>query len=273
MPRTSSEQIIREIEKRKVVPIPRWHFILRRSVFWVLALISVITGAISMATAIYVFIDNDYVTDQVNIEKFFEQRPLIEVIIQSIPYVWLVALGLFILAAYYGVRHTRKGYRYPMTRVIAGSLLLSLLLCGILNVFDIGKYIHRYLIENVRGYDRLVNTNEILWTRMDKGLLGGKVVRFSMQDSTIVIQDYKRRRWNVNISGAQIHLHKPIAEGRYLKITGVKTAPDSFKATTIRPWVRRIHRQNPKAEKLPQIKDMTNKLNTLPAAPPGQQQK
>jgi heme/copper-type cytochrome/quinol oxidase subunit 2 len=273
MPRTSSEKIIREIEKRKVVPIPRWHFILRRSVFWVLALISVITGAISMATAIYVFFDNDYVTDQVNIEKLFDQRPLIEVIIQSIPYVWLVALGLFILAAYYGVRHTRKGYRYPMFRVIAGSLFLSLLLCGILNAFDIGKYIHRYLIENVRGYDRLVNTNEILWTRMDKGLLGGKVIRLSAQDSTIVIQDYKRRLWNVDISRAQIHLRKPMAEGKYLKITGVKTGPDSFRALTIRPWMRRLRRQNPKAEKLPPVKDMTKKLNPVLPIPPDQQAK
>jgi heme/copper-type cytochrome/quinol oxidase subunit 2 len=267
MPKTSSEQIIHEIEKRKVVPIPRWHFILRRSVFWVLALISVITGAISMATAIYVFIDNDYISDQVNIEKFFEQRPLVEVIIQSIPYVWLVALGLFILAAYYGVRHTRKGYRYPMTRVIGGSLLLSLLLCGILNAFDIGKYIHRYLIENVRGYDRLVNTNEILWTRMDKGLLGGKVVRFSVRDSIIEIQDYKHRHWKVDISGAQIHLTKPITIGKYLKITGVKTAPDSFKATTIHPWARRIHRQHSNGEKLPPAKKMSGTLKFIPATP------
>jgi hypothetical protein len=273
MPKTSSDQIIKEIVKRKVVPIPRWHFILRRAVFWALALISVITGAISMATAIYVFFDNDYVTDQVNIEKLFAQRPLIEVVIQSVPYVWLMAMSLFILTAYYGIRHTRKGYRYPMFRIIAGSLLLSFLLCGVLNVFDIGKYIHRYLIENVRGYDRLVYSNEILWSQTEKGLLGGRVVGQSVHDSTIVVRDYKRRLWNVDISRAQIHLNKPIAVGKYLKITGVKTGTDSFRAATIRPWARKLRRQNPKADKQVPLKKSLQPVKLLPTSPVGQQPK
>ncbi len=59
-----SETILDEIEKRKVVPIPRWHFLFRQAGFWLLATFSVLTGSISMATAIYVFIDNDFITDK-----------------------------------------------------------------------------------------------------------------------------------------------------------------------------------------------------------------
>ena len=273
MPKTSSDKIIREIEKRQVVPIPRWHFILKSAVFWVLALISVITGALSMVTAIYVFFDNDYIVDRAGIEKLFVERPFVEVIVQSIPYVWLFALGLFILAAYYGFRHTRKGYRYPTYRVISVSLLLSALLCGILDTFDIGRYIHRYLIENVQGYGQLVHTNEVIWAQMEKGLLGGKVVRYSARDSLVVIRDYKRRLWQVDISRAELHPGAQIITGKYLKITGLKTGPNSFKAATIRPWVKKNHRHILKIDRRVHVNGKPDSRKLAPANPPVRQQK
>lgn len=266
MPNISSDKIIDEIEKRKVVPIPRWHFILKRSVFWALALISVITGAISMATAIYVFFDNDYIVDRAGIEQLFEQRPLDEVIVQSIPYVWLFALLLFIVVAYYGFRHTRKGYRYPMVRVIGGSLLLSALLCGILDAFDIGKHVHRYLIDNVKGYGSLVYSNDALWAQQEKGLLGGKVVHYSARDSVAVIRDYRHHFWTVDISSARAHPGTTIAVGKYLKITGIKTGQSTFNALTIRPWVKKSHHRHPKALEPTPVKK--SPATGKPASPP-----
>lgn len=267
MPKISSDQILREIEKRNVVPIPRWHFVLKSAVFWALALISVLTGAISMATAIYVFFDNDYIVDRANIDKLFVQRPLVEVIVQSIPYVWLLALLLFIVVAYLGFRQTRKGYRHPMLRVISVSLVLSVLLCGVLNTFDIGMFIHRYLIENVQGYDQLVYTNEILWDQIKKGLLGGKVEKYSPRDSLIVIRDYKRRFWKVDISRAEMHPGTRIVVGKYLKITGVKTGPASFKAATIRPWVKKSRRRHPKAVEHVPVKPASSFRKFVPVPP------
>jgi len=245
MPKKSSDLILDEIEKRNVVPIPRWRFILKRSIFWILAAISVITGSIAMVTAIYVFFDNDFIVDQANIDRLFAQRPFIEEVVESIPYVWLIAMFLFILAAYYGFRHTKKGYRYPMLRIVTGSLLVSLLISGVLNIFDVGKYIHRYLIENIQGYDHLVYTNEIRWTQMEKGLLGGKVVSQSIPEHLIVVKDYKKRLWTVDIASADMNSGIRIVPGRYLKITGIKTGPKTFKAKSIRPWVRKAHKPVP----------------------------
>lgn len=236
MTKIDSERILEEIEKRNVVPLPRWYFIARSALFWGLAVISVITGAISMATAVYVFLDNDYVTDHANIDTLFEQRPLLEIIVQSIPYVWLLALTLFIIVAYYGFRHTRRGYRYPMLRVISGSLLMSMLLCGVMNAFDVGRLIHRYLIENIQSYNRLVNTNEILWVQTAKGLLGGKIVEYPVRDSLVIIRDYKKRLWRVDISRAEVRTGTKLVVGKYLKITGMKTGTGEFRAHSVRPW-------------------------------------
>jgi hypothetical protein len=249
MPKINSTLIIDEIEKRNVVPIPRWHFLLKRAAFWLLAAVAVITGALAMATAIYVFIDNDYITDRPGIDKLFAERPLIEIVVQSIPYIWLVALALFVIVAYYGVRHTRKGYRYSALRVITVTVSLSFLISVLLNTFDIGRFIHRYLIENVKGYGRLVYTNEVLWAQMERGLLGGKIIRYSARDSLIVIRDYHGHHWQVDLSGVQAHPDTHIIVGKYLKITGFKTGAGTFRALTIRPWMKKPRKQSTSEKK------------------------
>jgi hypothetical protein len=249
MAKFSPDLILDEIEKRKVVPIPRWHFILRRSVFWVLAAISVITGSISIVTAIYVFVDHDFVVDHANINRFLDQQPLVEDIIVSIPYMWIVALLLFVLVAYYGFRHTRKGYRYPTLRVIAGSILLSLLLSGLLNLFDVGQIIHRYLIENVRAYGRLVYTNEQRWTQARKGWLGGKVMREDLSRRQLIVMDYRKRIWTVDIGSTTVKPGTHLLPGKYLKITGIKTGNKTFQATSIQAWEKKYPNQSKVAEK------------------------
>jgi hypothetical protein len=238
----SSDLIIDEIEKRKVVPIPRWHFLARRAVFWILAVISVITGSISMATAIYVFLDQDFMVDQARITRFLAQQPLLDDVIDSIPYLWLIALLLFIVVAYYGFRHTKKGYRYPTLRVIGGSLLLSLTLSGLLNLFDVGQVIHRYLIENVSGYDHLVYANEQRWTQARKGWLGGKVIRSDESGHRLFVMDYKKRIWTVDMGHTEVTPGTRILPGRYLKITGVKTGPRAFTAASLQPWEKKYHK-------------------------------
>jgi hypothetical protein len=238
----SSDSILHEIEKRKVVPIPRWHFLIKRFSFWILAIISVLTGSISMATAIYVFLDNDFIADQDYINRYFDQQPLIEDIVKSIPYLWLTALVLFILVAYYGFRHTKKGYRYPTTRVIAGSLLLSLLLSVGLNAFDVGQVIHRYLVENVQVYNKLIYANENRWTQSSKGWLSGKVMVYQDPQHLLVLRDFKKRIWQIDLRKAEMRQGTRIALGNYLKITGVRTGQRTFEAKTILAWEKKYHK-------------------------------
>ncbi len=244
MEKDSSTSILEEIEKRSARPIPRWHFLLKRFGFWLLAAFSVITGSIAMATAIYVFVDQDFIVDHDYISVFFIQEPLIANIVLSIPYLWLAALVLFMLVAIFGFRHTKKGYRSSTIKVIAGSLLASALLGAAFNTVDIGGYIHRYLIENLHGYNRLVYANENRWTQSEKGRLGGKVIRVDRERQILVLKDFANRIWLVDISRSEIYSGTPIAPGKTLKITGVKTARRSFQAISIQGWEKKYHRHS-----------------------------
>jgi len=243
MQKARSGFILEEIEKRKSVLIPRWHFLVRRLGFWLLAAISVLTGAISMATAMYVFLDHDFIEDQDSIHRFFIQRPITADIIASIPYVWLAALAFFLLAALFGFRHTRKGYRYSATKVIAASLSASLLLSIALNTVDIGQYIHRYLIENVHVYNKLIYANEHRWTNSEKGLLGGKVIKVDIRNHLLVVKDFNKAIWHVDIRAAIVHPETQVVPGNSLKITGMKTGKREFKAVAIQGWEKRYHKR------------------------------
>ncbi len=249
MPKERSESILEEIEKRNAVPIPRWHFLLRQAGFWLLAALSVLTGSIAMATAIYVFIDNDFITDQDYINRFFSQQPAIADFVESIPYIWLGALLLFTLSAYFGLRHTSKGYRYPAARLLFGSVLVSLMISLGLNTIDVGGYIHRYLIENVHVYNNLIYSNEHRWTHSEIGRLGGKITEDNRGSGFMVIRDFKKGLWLIDISKAEIRPGTKLDAGKYLKITGVKIGKRYFRAVTIQPWEKKYRHPVPVAVK------------------------
>ena len=222
---------------------PRWLVFLKRFSFWQLAFLSILSGSIAMATAIYVFFDNDFAVDHDTINQLFLERPLIADIILSIPYIWLAALLLFMLVAFLGFRHTKTGYRYSALNVIAISLLTSFVLSLGMNTVDVGSYIHRYLIENVHGYHNVIYTNERRWTNARNGLLGGKVIVLEHDNRTLVVKDFKQNLWRVDISHADVHPKTRIVVGRYLKIRGMSTGERTFQATEIQHWEKKYKKR------------------------------
>jgi hypothetical protein len=244
MPKDRAGSILDEIEKRHAVPIPRWHFLLRQLAFRVLAVFSVLTGSFAMATAIYVFVDSDFIEDHDYINQYFVQQPVVADIIRSVPYLWLGALLLFILVANYGFRHTKKGYRYPTVKVVAGSLLASLLLSLCLNIVDVGGYIHRYLVENANGYHSLVYSNEYRWSQASKGRLGGRIIAYDKEKGLIVLRSFRKTLWQVNVSKAEVQPGTPLVPGKLLKITGIKTGSGTFEAREVQGWEKKYHKKS-----------------------------
>jgi uncharacterized membrane protein len=149
-----STQIVRELQTRGIVPVPRWHFLLKRSVFWSLAVTSILVGAVAVSVADYVFFDNEGVSTAVLLES-----PL-ESIIQLIPFVWIVVFGLFVASAYLSLRHTRTGYRLGTATSIGGVIIVSIILGVALNTVDFGQAVHYYLLHHTTFYDAFINSND-----------------------------------------------------------------------------------------------------------------
>lgn len=149
-----SHDIIKEIESRGVNPKPKWYFLSIRLGFWISAILSILIGGVAFAVGEYVFFDNDGMSIQ-----SFKDTPLIE-IAKSIPYIWIVILGVFMYFAYNGFRFTRRGYKYATTLVVMGAIFGSVIFGLILNQFDFGQNIHKYLLAHTSFYDGLIHSSE-----------------------------------------------------------------------------------------------------------------
>ncbi|MDB5225570.1 MAG: hypothetical protein JWL87_522 [Candidatus Adlerbacteria bacterium] len=96
----------------------------------------------------YVFFDNDGL--HVSLSN----------ILQVVPYIWLVVLGVFIVCAYLGFRQTKKGYRYSALLVVAWLMVASIAVAFVLDAYDIGQGVHKYLLSHTDFYDDLIFSSE-----------------------------------------------------------------------------------------------------------------
>lgn len=138
---TFSQEVVKEIETRGVVPKARWRFLVSRGMVWFLAITSIVVGGVSFAVAEFVFFDNDGITKL--------QGSSIQDIAQSIPFVWLGLLAVFSASAYYSLRRTRRGYKYTTAMLISAVIAVSIAFGLFLNHFDFGQRVHEYLMRQI----------------------------------------------------------------------------------------------------------------------------
>jgi hypothetical protein len=221
-------RILDQIEKRGLAPRPYAFFLAKRSVFWTLAVLSVVLGAVAVAVMIHgafdVLATGERGLDEMPFEDLFE----------SLPFVWLVLLALFVASALFGVYNTKRGYRYRARRVAFGAVLASAILGALLHRFDVGRQIHRYLNAHVPAYERLVRSREDEWSAPDAGKLGGKVV--AADGRTLTLRDFRGGEWTVDIAGAAITLSEPPLQEGIVALRGVRTGPAAFRATSVEEW-------------------------------------
>ena len=111
--------ILDKIKEKKLAPKARWRFLLKNYMVWGLGLVSFLVGSISVAVVLYMLTYNDW-----GVHTELSQNFLAYIII-SLPYFWLVFLGLFLAVVYYNFKHTKHGYRHSVSTVLLVSILAS----------------------------------------------------------------------------------------------------------------------------------------------------
>jgi hypothetical protein len=225
------QHIVREIEQRNLSPRPKFYFLLKRSVFWFLAVLASLVGGIALAIIIFVFFDHDP-----EAAKYLHQN-LIEDIMLSIPYLWILIFAAFIGVAKYGVRHTKAGYKYSTVKIISAVLFINILLGLTFDAFDMGSRIDDFLSDAVPYYSSLVYTSKDAWTNTDKGLLGGYVVS-ATSSTEFSLRDFKNKIWQVVVDPNEMDEigKNNIVSGNMIKIVGVREGVATFQAKQIFSW-------------------------------------
>jgi len=134
------DKVLETIEKEKISPITKRHFLMRECSIWGVALVSLVVGSLAFAVVLYMIINNDWdVYENIN-------DSLIEFIILSLPYFWLLLVSLFIITVEYYLKHTKKGYRYQIHTIIFVSVAGSVVLGTLFYNIGLGRAIDTVLV-------------------------------------------------------------------------------------------------------------------------------
>jgi hypothetical protein len=226
LPDSLQKKILAKIEAKDLLPRPAYYFLAKRSVFWALAVFSVVLGAINFAVVEFVVVD--YFATKWRILDNIHYNELLF----GIPLAWLLMAAFFALSASYGMRNTRRGYRVKPSHWTIAAIVTSFILGTMLHASRAGQLAHDFLATRFESYRASTYVPFEEWSRPDQGQLGG-TVDAELGNNKIRIKDFKGKLWIVDFTAAEVKLDNPIMEEGDVAITGERTGPDSFRARLV----------------------------------------
>ncbi len=226
--RNLDEDVLVRINELGLKPRPYILFLGRSVVFWSLAGLSVLLGALSFAVTMFAVIDYASTAG-----RGLDEMPFDDVA-TALPVIWGLCSLVFAVSAWLGVSRTRRGYRYRPLLVVASAMAISIGLGAVLYGLNAGRKLHETIATNFPAYERYTAIPYEEWSRPDLGFLGGQAL--SIDGSLLSLQAFDGTLWSVDMAGAVISTDgTPVKEGD-VAIRGTRTGPTRFKATSIAPF-------------------------------------
>jgi glucan phosphoethanolaminetransferase (alkaline phosphatase superfamily) len=221
------KKLVEKIKQDKITPKPRWHFLLKDYVIWASGTISLLIGAAAVSVMIYLFKYSSWDIREAT------HKSVWEFFLLTLPYFWIIFLGLFVFILYYNLKHTKRGYLYPIWLIATVSVIASILLGSIFFWADVGEQIDNLLGERAPLYDTVINRDMMFWFSPGEGRLTGLVVEKS-DDSRFEIIDPQGNDWEVLMPEVG-----PTTEiliiGEPVHLVGKTLSDSSFQAYMVRP--------------------------------------
>lgn len=225
-------RVLDRIKAEGLAPRPRWTFLLSSGVFWTLGAAAVLLGAAAFSAGLFE-IENAgwslYAATHSDLVSFF---------FESAPFLWAVALGLFITIGYLTIRHTRRGYRYPLHVIAIGAVLTSASLGCALYGAGLGSRFEQAIGDHPPFYRPILLREEGWWEAPERGLIGGTVESAAADLSEFVMRDFSGRAWTVDGSDLSEADRAFVARGGTVRVIGVPATATSsvFHACFAFPW-------------------------------------
>lgn len=143
------DNILSEIEKRKLSPVPRYLFLIKRYTFLFLTIFSVFIVGTAISVTAFLFFDG------YSLAEFFTSSSMIDDLVENISFLWVGVILLFLFIVYFNFKHTTRGYKYNFTKILLASILVGIIFGIILHFLSFGEYVHNFLLDNTDVYDNL----------------------------------------------------------------------------------------------------------------------
>ena len=252
---TTSDKILQKIKDAKIAPEPKWKFSAINSAEWVMFFAAILIGSLSFAVMIDMLVGHDW-----DLYPYLH-KSFLQYLFLSLPYVWIVCVGLFSWIAYYNFVHTKGWYKHRLYLVVLASIFLSVFLGTCFFFLGFGRKVDEVLSSDVPYYNMMKLNKKAIWNHPDEGLLGGTVTGIKSQNE-LILSDDNGQDWDVE--AANVYKDMPdMAIGERIKVIGVEKDSHIFMAKEIRDWESSKEIKHEDAEK----KDAGGGVCTTPEVP------
>ncbi|MFA5936107.1 MAG: hypothetical protein WC787_04640 [Patescibacteria group bacterium] len=225
-----AHKVLERIDEQHVEPRPRWQFLLKNQVQWLLLAMCLAVGAITASAAIYGVANAGWEFREVTNDS------LGSFLFQSIPFLWIAALAIVLILAYENFRHTKSGYRYPVLSVIGLVFLIALIGGAIFFATGFGHRFEEGIGGRIPFHRPPLEMQNLLWMKPGKGLLVGEVVSIDPVDKTCILKALDGKEWNVDIQDINALSFEVLQTSRLVRVVGIAGEDGVFRSCLILPW-------------------------------------
>ncbi len=166
-----SQKALERILKGEVKQKPRWFFVVKNILMWIFGGASILVGALFVSVIIYTVVNSDMDLHR-EIYGYF-----ISYITLCMIFLWIFLTGVFVILCDVSVRHTDRGYIYPLYIIISIHIGLSIIVGVFLYAKGISCYVDDMLGSHMRYYYNVNKRRAVSFDLPERGILMGQIVR------------------------------------------------------------------------------------------------
>ncbi len=229
------QSVLDRLEREGITPHSRLYWLSYEYAFWAAWVLSVILGAVALAILSFTSLYIGYSLYEATHQSF------LTFFLDTLPYLWLLAFGSLTLVAYFNLRNTKRGYKYPLYLVVGSSFGFSVVGAMMLHSIGAGFYLDQYMGEQLESYQSRAEFEAQMWQNPLAGRMLGAVKRLEYGDQEQVrFIDVKNEEWNITITELRPKDSELLLSGRKVRMlvaTTTEDVRDGMVACAVFPWI------------------------------------
>lgn len=225
------DKIMQQVESGAVCPRSKSWFACIEGLIWLLWGATVLFGAISIA-----IFSSAFVKRSRDIFEATHASPF-EFFVSVLPFIWIGVFALMTALAWYNLRCTKRGYRYPALHIIGSSLLFTIAGGMVLHFAGVGELLDRELGKRMPMYMSQDKMELKLWQAPEEGRLVGMLAT-STGETKAIFTDLQGTTWALNLTELREPDRIRLFSNEKVRVLGVPAiGTTTLYACGVFPWM------------------------------------
>lgn len=225
------DRVLSVIDETGVEPRSKYVYLCQNTSVWVLWVVSILFGALSIAVLMFVSTHRYYEVYEAMYDNFYT------FMFEALPYIWFLLFGGMLGLASWQLKRTKRGYRFSMPLLGVSSFAFSIILGVIFHLGGFGWSLDMWLGNVAPMYVSQAEMDKKMWQNPAEGRLLGKVGS-ERSEEELVFEDVEGSEWVLCIDDLSPRDIDLLETGERVKVVGfVSEEIGEFKACGVMPWM------------------------------------